>query len=243
MRNPANGLLFEAFHTGPGYELSTLTNHPNFPNNPFLRTNLWIFDTRAVFPDDSMEQYGGRMRGVFIPPVSGNWLFFLRCYSRGEVYFNPNGPDPAGKILILSEALSSPPRNWNKYISSRLYLRAGKPHYIEAIYHSEYNLDVIKVAARLEGTGFPQPVDAPIGEVDTNALMGAAVAFPSAPQELVPKLTIALTGLQVVIGWLDTSYQLQHALTVTGAWSTVTGATSPHTTNASGAAFYRLMRP
>jgi hypothetical protein len=78
-----------------------LTNHPNFPDNPFLRTNLWAFDTRVVFPDNTHDHYGGRIRGVFIPPVSADWVFFLRCYDRGEVYLNPNGMDAAGKRTIL----------------------------------------------------------------------------------------------------------------------------------------------
>lgn len=249
VRNPANGLLFEAFHTGPGVDLSTLTNHPNYPDHPFLRTNLWAFDTRIVFPNSNQDEYGGRIRGVFIPPASGNWLFFFRCYDRGEVYLNPNGLDPAGKVRILwQDQTGAEPRLWDRFISSRYSLRAGKACYIEGIYQSGIGTDVIKVAARLEGTGSPMPVDAPISDVDTNALMGAAIAFPLAPRDLVPEagpaLTITRSGLQVVIGWLDSSYQLERGLTATGTWSVVTGATSPHTTSASGTqAFYRLIKP
>ncbi len=58
------------------------------------------FDSRLIYADDSHENYGGRMRGLFIPPVSGNWMFHMRSDDPGRLYFNPTGPSAAGKVQV-----------------------------------------------------------------------------------------------------------------------------------------------
>ena len=194
MRGPGNGLLFEAFATGGGVTVDLLTNSPVYPDSPFLRTNLWAFDSRVVFDDaapDLANGSGTRTRGVFIPPVSGNWVFFLRTFDRGNVYFNPNGLDPAGSQQILAEVTGNNPRDWDKFISAAFTLKAGHGYYLEALQKADAGTatKVIKVAARLAGTGFP-PLGIPDATLDTNALMGAAVASPLAPRDLGGPLTI-----------------------------------------------------
>lgn len=235
------GLLFEAFTTEQGPQLSLLTNNPNYPDSPYLRTNIWAFDTRIVYPDDTQQAYGGRLRGLFIPPTSGDCFFFLRCYDRGEVYLNPNGTDPAGKVLILQEAGGSFPRNWHRFISSPFSLRAGRAYYIEALYQAGFG-GVIKVAARLAGTGFPMPADIPITQVDSNALMGAAIIFPLAPREL-RTATVIRSGSTIRVTWPDAGFGLERALTVDGPWERIPSATSPYEEAIAGHAFFRLLRP
>src|SRR5439155_19568890 len=127
------GVGFEYYQAGSGATVDLLTNSPVFPDNPSLRTNLWAFDERAVFSDDSHTAYGSRMRAVFIPPVSGEWVFFVRTYDRGNVYFSPNGLDPAGAQLILGEITGSTPRHWNKFISAPFTLQGGPGYYLEPL--------------------------------------------------------------------------------------------------------------
>jgi hypothetical protein len=192
MRGPGNALLFEYYNTGLGVDVVTLTSHPSFPNSPTFRTNLWAFDTRVVFPDDSQGEYGSRVSGVFIPPFSGDWVFFLRTWDRGAVYFNPNGLDPAGKIEILHETTGNDPRDWNKFTSAPFRLQGGQGYYIEGLQKADAlaNIDVIKVAARPADTGYPT-LGVPNTAVDTNALMGGYIASPLAPRDLGGGLSIA----------------------------------------------------
>jgi hypothetical protein len=189
---PGNGLLFEAFDTGPGVEVSALTSSPNYPDKAYLRQTMGRFDTRLIYPDDSNGDYGARIRGVFIPPVSGSWVFFFRTFDRGVVYFNPGGLDPAGAIEILRESTGNNPRNWDKFSSPKFNLRAGQGYYIEGQYKADTGAgtDVMKVSARLADTGYPQPVDVLITDVDSNAVAGAAVGYPLAPRDLGGTLTI-----------------------------------------------------
>jgi hypothetical protein len=192
---PGNGLLFEVFNTGTGGTIDVLKTSPNYPNNPALATNLWAFDTRILFPDDTQQDYGGRVSGAFIPPVSGNWEFFFRVYDRGEVNFNPAGLGAAGKINILSESTGNEPRDWVRFRSPSFYLLAGEPYYIEGLYQAGSALapptNVIKVAASLAGPPDPTPIDVDILLVDSNAIAGAEIGFPLAPKDLGGSLTIS----------------------------------------------------
>ncbi|MCI0746814.1 MAG: Ig-like domain-containing protein, partial [Verrucomicrobia subdivision 3 bacterium] len=189
MRGPGNGLLFEVFDGIGGSSVADLTSSPLYPDNASLRTNLWIFDSRAALPDDMREDYGSRTRGVFIPPVSGDWIFYLRGIDISRLFLNPNGLDAAGKQFMCEEAHADTDGNWGRVLSSPVSLRAGQAYYIEALHKSDTAADVIKVAARLLGTGVPPGV--PNAELDTNAVMGAAIGSPLAPRDLGGTLTIA----------------------------------------------------
>src|SRR5204863_9392814 len=86
-------VLFETYNTPTaGTAVSLLTSSPNYPDNPRERFYIPTFDTRNAYPDDSHEQYGGRLSGVFVPKVSGNYLFQVRIAAPLALSFNSNGP-------------------------------------------------------------------------------------------------------------------------------------------------------
>ena len=188
VRGPGNGLLFEVFDGIGGFDIPDLTSSPLYPDNATFRTNLSIFDSRAALPDDTRENYGSRFRGVFIPPVSGDWFFYLRGIDISRLYINPNGLDAAGKQYLCEEAHADTDGNWGRIVSNPVKLRAGQGYYIEALQKSDTGADFIKVAARLSGTGIPAGVANT--ELDTNAVMGATIGGPLAPRDLGGPLTI-----------------------------------------------------
>ncbi len=190
---PGNGLVMDAFDVeGTDITVESLLAHPNYPGNPFRSDTIRAFDSRLIFPDDSREAYGARIRGVFIPPVSGDWVFFFRTRNLGLVNLNPNGMDEAGKVEILRQSTENPPYNWDRFSSSLYSLRAGKAYYIEGLYKGAVGEDYIKVAARLAGTGAPTPVDSPVTDApDANSLAGAPIGSPLAPRNLGGTLSIA----------------------------------------------------
>lgn len=189
MRGPGNGLMFEVYDGIPGGTVTDLTSSPLYPDRPTLRSNLWIFDSRAALPDDSRDNYGSRTRGVFIPPVSGNWIFYLRGIDICRLFLNPNGLDPAGKQFMCEEAHEDTDGNWGRILSSPVNLRAGQGYYIEALHKSNTGTDFVKVAAQLAGTAVPQSV--PHLQLDTNAIRAAAIAGPLAPRDLGGPLAVA----------------------------------------------------
>jgi hypothetical protein len=108
-----------------------------------------------AFADNANENYGGRMRALFIPLVSGNWRLFMSSDDPGELWFNPNGGSPAGRQRVAFETACC-----NLYqpagasqTSPAFPLVAGQGYYIELIYKENAGGDYGMVAARLDGAG------------------------------------------------------------------------------------------
>jgi hypothetical protein len=191
VQGPGNGLLYEFYEAGPGVNVADLTSSPVFPNNASFRTNLWAFDTRVVLADNSVENFGARISGIFIPPFTADWTFFLRAWDRAAVYLNPNGMNPAGKQQILAEDTGNDPRDYQKLRSAPIRLQGGQGYYIEALQKAEAGTDALKIAVLPNaGTNTP-PLAIPDTAIDTNAIMGGYIAFPLAPKDLGGTLTIA----------------------------------------------------
>ena len=188
---PANGLLYEYFPLDDPNTINTIdffTSSTNFPNYPTFVTNLWGFDSRIVFPDDSHDHYGSRTRGLFIPPVTGGWRFYVRSDDPSQVFFNPTGTTEAGKLLVVEETACC--NDWNAHESAPFALQAGQGYYIEALQKEGGGADYIKVAARLDGSGAP-PTGVPNTVIDTNVIMGSAVGYPYAPVDIGGGLTVS----------------------------------------------------
>ncbi|MHC1767900.1 MAG: hypothetical protein AB9869_27115 [Verrucomicrobiia bacterium] len=97
------GLLFEAWYEIPGTAVNLLTQHPRYiANTPDFRALATSADTRTVFPDDSNDNYGGRLSGFLVPAVSGTYEFFLRSDSASQLYLSPDS-NPANLVLIAEE--------------------------------------------------------------------------------------------------------------------------------------------
>jgi hypothetical protein len=154
---PCNGVLFEVYDT-PGRSTidNLINNQPNFPNNPRERYLISGFDSRLAYADDAHEDYSGRLRGLFIPSVSGNYLFHMRSDDPGRLFFNPTGPSAAGKIVVGNQ-----PGCCNVFpatgaqLSQPYALEAGKGYYVEMLYWEYGGGDYGQVAIQLQGTPAP----------------------------------------------------------------------------------------
>lgn len=167
----AGGVTFEIYTGIGGTPIAGLYASPNFPNNPAVTTNLTTFNTREFLPGDGLETYGGRLRGLFIPPTSGAWIFYLKSDDAGELYFNPTGPTAAGKILLTAELACC--TAYSAHASAPQSLVAGRAYYLEADYKEGGGGDFCQVAAKR--------VDDP-AVVDTlPTIPPALLGFPSAP--------------------------------------------------------------
>jgi hypothetical protein len=161
-----SGVLFEGFDVdvGSANVISSLTNHPNFLNgNSFTNVFINRMHSRAVQADNARENYGGRMRTLFIPLVSGNWRFYMSSDDPGELWFNPAGSGASGRTLVarelaccnLYQAAGAP------QTSQVFPLTAGNAYYLELLYKEGGGGDFGSVAARLDGSGLPGRTDGP----------------------------------------------------------------------------------
>lgn len=193
-------LNFSVFDTGGGNDVSILTSHPSFPHSPRERLFVTSFDSRSAYPDDSHDAYGGRISGLFIPPTTGNWIFYLRSDDGGELFLNPFGTDPAGKISLTAEPACCNP--FSAHASAPQALTAGVPVYIEALYKEGAGGDVCQVAAKLETDPTPADVLKPIPGAYLAAYApfeGASVTITNQPVSQtaavsLPARTVALTS-------------------------------------------------
>jgi hypothetical protein len=190
--SPLNGVRFEYYPSEatlfPPFlytDVGALTSNSLFPDFPVLATNLWALDSRIIFPDDTHDNYGARMRGVFVPPGSGNWRFYLRSDDASQVFFNPNGTGASGRQLILNEPGCC--GDWNKYASATFPLVAGQGYYIEMLYKEGAGGDYGRVAALLEPvsnvTNYP-PLGTALTAIDPASLAGPAIGYPYAPADV-----------------------------------------------------------
>lgn len=178
------GLVFEFFNNISGTPVANLTNSPTFPNNPTAVYRLPNgFNTRQIFPDNSHDNYGGRIYGLFIPPFSGAWRFYIHSDDASVLYLNPTGPNIAGKVLIAQEtaccnAYSAPP---SPRTSAAIPLTAGQAYYIEGLYKEGNGGDYMQVAARLDGTGLPSIGANTDPFLDVETIPGAWTGSPYIP--------------------------------------------------------------
>jgi hypothetical protein len=186
--SPCGGVLFEAFDTSDvtGNSISVVTSHPSFPDNPRDRMRITTFNSDEAYTDDTHENYGGRMRGLFIPDVSGDWVFYLRSDDGSELHLNPNGPTEVGKVLVAYEVGCCDnyrPEGGAFTETSRPFpLVAGQAYYLEALWKEGTAGDHCHVAARLSGAGTP-----PNGEFIPPGNLGSPVA----PANVIGPVVIA----------------------------------------------------
>ncbi|MEY2409969.1 MAG: hypothetical protein QOF48_2639, partial [Verrucomicrobiota bacterium] len=157
------GVKFEAYDTAstPGNAVTLLTSHPNFPNNPRDVATIQGLDTRLAYPDDSHEQYGGRMRGFFFPPVSGNWIFYTKSDDASDLYLNPTGPSSGGRIKIAAEPGCC--SGFAAHPSIAYPLTAGEGYYIEGLWKEGGGGDFMQVAAKLQSDATDPNTLSPLG--------------------------------------------------------------------------------
>jgi hypothetical protein len=108
-----------------------------------------------------------------------------------QLFLNPNGPSPAGKVMIAEETGCC--RDWPMVFSNPIQLTGGNAYYIEGLFKEGGGGDYIRVAARLEGSADPLAALGP-NELGRFAPPGAAgsITFTQQPADVtVPENTTA----------------------------------------------------
>ena len=183
----ANGVRFDYYPGNGNQTVADLTNDLYYPNSPSWSTNLWIFDSRAVFPDNSWAAYGARMRTYFTPDRTGNWRFYVRSDDDGAVFINPAGIDESGLVQILYAPSCC--ADWSAHVSDPIPLVAGQSYLVQLLYKEGGGGDFGKVAARLDGSAAPATPDDDLA-LDLSSMSGPAIGYPYAPADVGGALTL-----------------------------------------------------
>jgi hypothetical protein len=139
------------------------------------------FTGAETFVNDTVNYYGRRMSGWFLPPADGNYVFFV-CSDDDSDLFLSTDNNPANKKLIAQENNWSNSRQWTNGSSilsqkrsdqwtnelgevpfyAGIPLKAGTPYYIEAANHQGTGGDNLGILAQIAGTADPADGSLPI---------------------------------------------------------------------------------
>jgi autotransporter-associated beta strand protein len=125
------GVVQELWTGITGTALTGLTGNANYPNRPTLRRSLTDFDSVSDYADN----YGSRIRAKFIPPVSGDYKFYVSGDDESRLLFSANATG-SGAAQIANVSGYSSHNEWTKFTSQTSAVKtlvAGQAVYLEAL--------------------------------------------------------------------------------------------------------------
>ena len=166
------------------------------PDSTVARTNLVSSFENPV--NAMAESSGVILHGYLVPPVTGDYTFYLCSDDQGELWLSTD-QSPANSVRIASEPGWNPSRTWTggqlrpvvegrPANQSRLIrLEAGRHYYVEASMKEGAQNDNLGVAWRLPGGAVPPNGSAPISarHLRTASFEGYDVTSPGDPIRLV----------------------------------------------------------
>lgn len=128
------GIYRELFTGIPGNELFSLTNNAAFPNSP---TSARLIPDLFEASNNNLDNYGERLRSRIIPPITGNYTFWLAAHATATLLLGTNeSPASARTIASVTSATPVSSRQWDIQASQKsalIPLIAGQQYYIEAL--------------------------------------------------------------------------------------------------------------
>ena len=130
---------------------------PEFPLSP--ARSVWL--TNLATPVNGGDYYLARAHGYLIPPVTGDYQFWISSKGSSELWLSTNSA-PAGlrKIASVPENKATNPRQWTKFpsqASETIRLTAGQPCLFDVMQEHRAGRDDT-VAVAWQGPGMPLEV-------------------------------------------------------------------------------------
>jgi len=139
------GTVVRTFYQNiPGTAVADLTGSPRFPEKPDSEVVLASFDSGT----GAGVGYGSVIRGYIIPPVTGDYTFWISADNSGELLLSTDD-DPENAATIATISSASGPGQWDKepgQQSAPAGLQAGNAYYIEARHKQGFGTDHVRVA-------------------------------------------------------------------------------------------------
>jgi WD40 repeat protein len=145
--------------------LTNLTRLARFPGNPDRSAPL----ARLEIPRNQAEDYGARITGLLLPPVTGEYRFFISSDDQSHLFLGATD-QPESKQLIAQETHWQSPRAWfaarrrigTQNVSKPIYLESGLRYYLELHYKEGAVLDHCEVTWQKPGEPAPMNGSPPI---------------------------------------------------------------------------------
>ncbi len=154
--------LWTNLNSSLGNTLVALTNttyNPNWPNNP--AGNYTTVYTNFEAPiNTGMTYYGQRMRAFVVPPVTGNYTFWIASDDSSQLFLSTD-ENPTDKTLIAQVIGGSGAQTWNTQANQQsvpITLQAGCRYYLEAIMQQSTGSDDLEVRWQLPNGAIEEPM-------------------------------------------------------------------------------------
>ncbi|HOX01929.1 MAG TPA: Calx-beta domain-containing protein [Candidatus Paceibacterota bacterium] len=154
---PGSGLEREVWLNISGSAVPNLTANARYPDHP---DQVEALADAFESPLDWQENYGQRVRGYFVPPISGGYTFYIASDDASELYLSPT-TNAASKARIAYVSGWTDSRSWSANPSQRsslFQLAAGQRYYIEALQKEGNGGDHLAVGVDLPDGTQERPV-------------------------------------------------------------------------------------
>ena len=143
------GLLREVWTGISGGAVADLTGNSRYPRFPDSTSVI----SSAETPQDFADNYGQRLSGWVVPPVTGSYRFYLSSDDASQLWLSTND-NPANKI---QRAQVTGWTNYRTYSSSTaaITLTAGQRYYLEILHKESGGGDHLSVAWQMPGGSAP----------------------------------------------------------------------------------------
>ena len=141
-------LKMQVYDVGGGNDLSLLTNNALFPNT--VRETYYVpgFSSRWAYNDNGHEAYGARISGFFIPPVSGDYNFYVSGDDGHGLWINPAGASFNGLVKYIDSGAGCC-QPYTSEVTPALPMTAGQRYAIQGAYKEGGGGDYIGVWLKL----------------------------------------------------------------------------------------------
>jgi hypothetical protein len=154
--NATGTILREWWTDIAGGAVADLTGIADYPARPTGSSALTSFE----IPINVMEQYGTRVRGYVVPPITGSYIFWISGDDNCQLFLSTSA-SAMSKVLIASVPGWTNSREWSNYPAQQsvpVMLTAGVEYYIEALHKENGGGDNLAVGWQLPGGVLERPI-------------------------------------------------------------------------------------
>ncbi len=154
---PGTGIIREWWTGINGVDVSNLTSDARYPASPSGTETLTnLFES----PSNWAENFGQRIHGYFIAPLTGSYAFYIASDDSSELWLSTNA-NPSNAIKVARVDGNTGGREWAKYASQKsapISLTAGLRYYISALHKEGGGGDNLAVGVDLPGGYSEKPI-------------------------------------------------------------------------------------
>lgn len=136
--------------------------NPQYGGPPVLLDVIPQIEVSLTPPGVHWNLYGERLSGYVVPPVTGEYVFYLAADNEAELWLSPN-EDPAQNQKIVEVTATTAFRAWPQHPSAPIQLEANRPYAVEVLHLQHWEGSHLGVTWKLPNAAAPAAGADPIG--------------------------------------------------------------------------------